>query len=317
MRLSIIAVVSLFCVLVAGCGGGEDSSSNGKLNAVTTLSLFADFVREIGGDRVEVTSLLPAGADPHTWEPSPGDIRAVTKADIAFANGLDLEPGAVSVIEPNLSDSASLVVLGEEAEKAGAAVAVLPEGFEEEEEEGGSGADHGDDPHLWMDPGNVVLYAGIIRDALVENDPDGKSSYDGNYESYISQVGEVDQYIADKIADIPRENRKLVTTHDAFGYFSSAYGLSIVAFVAPEPGQEASPEDIAKVTRALREQAVPAVFVEPQVHSEGEILRQAAEETAVQICTLYSDSLDDTVSTYLELMRFNADELARCLGAGA
>jgi ABC-type Zn uptake system ZnuABC Zn-binding protein ZnuA len=242
----------------------------------------------------------------------------VTEADIAFANGLDLEPGAIEIIGPNLSGSAPLVVLGEEAEQAGAAVAAPPEGFEEEEEEeAGAGEEHGDDPHLWMDAGNVLIYAGIIRDALAENDPEGKSSYDENYADYVSEVEGVNEYVVDKAGEIPEENRKLVTTHDAFGYFASAYGFSIVAFVVPEPGQEASPEDVANLTRAMQAEGVPAVFVEPQVESQGEILEQAAQEAGVQNCTLYSDSLDETVTSYIELMRFNADELARCLGASA
>jgi ABC-type Zn uptake system ZnuABC Zn-binding protein ZnuA len=313
MRLSIIAAVSLFCILVAGCGADEDASPNGKLRAVTTLPLFADFVREIGGEGVEVTSIIPPGADPHTWEPSPSDITAVTEADIAFANGLDLEPGAVGVIQPNLSSTARLVLIGVEAESAGAAVAALPEGFEEDEEEAG-GEDHGEDPHLWMDPRNAAIYAGIIRDALALTDPDGESSYDQNYEAYLSKLQDVEEYIVGKVAQIPEENRKLVTTHDAFGYFATAYDLQIVAFVAPGPGQEPSPEDIAQLTEAMRREAVPAVFVEPQVETEGDILEQAAADAGVQVCTLYSDSLDDKVTNYIDLMRFNADSLARCLG---
>ena len=195
-------------------------------------------------------------------------MRRVAEADIAFANGLELEPAAIKVIEPNLGGSAALVLLGDEAGEAGAAVAQLPEGFAEEE---GApvGEEHGDDPHLWMDPVNAALYAGIIRDALAQADPDGKSSYDKNYESYISAILGVNAYVQDKVSEIPRGNRKLVTTHDAFGYFASAYGLRIVAFVSPGPGQEASPEDVAQLSTAMRDEGVPAVFVEPQIASEG------------------------------------------------
>jgi ABC-type Zn uptake system ZnuABC Zn-binding protein ZnuA len=300
---------------LAGCGDDEKPAESGKINVITTLPLFADFAREIGGDRVEVNSLLPIGSDPHTWEPVPSDVQRVAEADIAFANGLDLEPAAINVIEPNLGGSAPFVLLAEKAEDAGATVAKLPEGFEEEGEEGGPpGEEQGDDPHMWMDPANAALYAGIIRDALTQADPEGKSSYDKNYDSYVSDIEDVKSYVLDKVDAIPETNRKLVTTHDAFGYLSRAYGFSIVAFVAPSPGQEPSPDDIAKLSRAMKDEAVPAVFVEPQIHSEGEILQQAGDDAGVQVCTLYSDSLDDKVSTYIELMRFNADELARCLG---
>jgi len=246
----------------------------------------------------------------------PSDVQRVAEADIAFANGLDLEPAAINVIEPNLGGSAPFVLLAPKAEEAGATVAKLPEGFAEEGEEEGApaGDEQGDDPHMWMDPANAALYAGIIRDALTQADPAGKSLYDDNYDGYVSDIEDVKSYVSDKVSEIPEANRMLVTTHDAFGYFSRAYGLSIVAFVAPSPGQESSPEDIARLSTAMKDEGVPAVFVEPQIATESEILSQAGEDAGVQVCTLYSDSLDDEVSTYIELIRFNADELARCLG---
>ena len=318
MRLSIIAALGIIAIAagLAACGDDEKPTESGKINVITTLPLFADFAREIGGDRVEVSSLLPIGSDPHTWEPVPSDVQRVAEADVAFANGLDLEPAAINVIEPNLGASAPFVLLAPKAEEAGATVAKLPEGFEEEGGEGGAPAEEeqGDDPHMWMDPANAALYVGIIRDALTQADPEGESSYDKNYDSYVSAIEDVKSYVLDKVDGIPETNRKLVTTHDAFGYFARAFGLSIAAFVAPNPGQETSPADIANLSRAMKDEGVPAVFVEPQIATEGEILRQAGEDAGVQVCTLYSDSLDDEVSTYIELMRFNADELARCLG---
>jgi ABC-type Zn uptake system ZnuABC Zn-binding protein ZnuA len=316
MRLGItgLIAVALIGALAVNCGGSDDNSNTGKLKVITSLPLFADFVRNVGGDRVDVNSLVPIGSDPHTWEPAPSDVRRVAEADLAFANGLDLEPAAIKVIEPNIGESA-LVLLGEKAEEQGAAVAKLPEGFEEEGAP--PGAEPGDDPHLWMDPANAALYVGIIRDALVQADAGGKPSYDKNYESYISEIQDVKSYVSQKVNGIPEANRKLVTTHDAFGYFSRAYGLRTVAFVAPSPGQESSPSDIANLSKKMKEEAVPAVFVEPQIHAEGEILRQAGDDAGVQVCTLYSDSLDDKVTSYLGLMRFNADELARCLGGAA
>jgi ABC-type Zn uptake system ZnuABC Zn-binding protein ZnuA len=318
MRLSIIAAIA-FAVVGAGavsCGGNETSSDAGETKVITTLPLFADFVRQIGGDRVEVSSLVPNGADPHTWEPSPSDVQRVAEAKIAFANGLDLEPSAVKIIEPNLGGSGRLVVLGDKAKESGAAVAQLPEGFREEGEEGTPGEGQADDPHLWMDPGNAKLYVAIIRDALAEADSAGKPFYDRNYASYISAINEAETTVRRQVSQIPETNRKLVTTHDAFGYFAGAFGLRIVAFVAPSPGREASPQDLAKLTEAMKAEAVPAVFVEPQIESEGNILRQAATDAGVEICTLYSDSLDDKVSSYIGMMRFNASELARCLGKG-
>ena len=318
MRLGIIWVFTIGVVTVglASCGGSGTSSNTDKTKVITTLPLFADFARQIGGDRVEVSSLVPKGADPHTWEPSPSDVQRVAEARIAFVNGLDLEPAAIKIIEPNLGGSARLVVLGDEAKRAGVAIAQLPEGFQEEGQEGTPSQGQADDPHLWMDPGNAKLYAAIIRDALEEADSAGKLSYDRNYETYISAINDAEMTVRTQVSQIPETNRKLVTTHDAFGYFARAFGLRIVAFVAPSPSQEANPQDLANLAEALGAEAVPAVFVEPQIESEGQILRQAAKDASVEICTLYSDSLDDKVSSYIEMMRFNANELSRCLGKG-
>ncbi len=290
-------------VLAAGCGDDDNASSGaGKINVVTTLPLFADFVSEIGGGRVEVTSILPLGVDPHTFEPSPHDVELVTAADIAFANGFDLEPSLISVIEPNLPDGAALILLGEQARNAGAATLA------------GSEEDEPINPHLWMDPENARLYVATIRDGLADIDPEGASDYAENYDRYADEIESAGGYVSEKVDGIPDDFRKLVTTHDAFGYFADAFGLEVTEFVAEAPGGDPSPEDIAGIAAVLEGQDVPAVFAEPQAHEEGQILEQAAADAGVELCVLYSDSLDNNVTTYVEMMRFNADELARCLG---
>jgi manganese/iron transport system substrate-binding protein len=306
----------LLGVLAVACGDDEPSSGGSdKLSVVTTLPLFADFVQEIGGDRVEVTSLVPTGADPHTWEPAPDDVRRVAAADLAFANGLDLEPAAIEVIETNLPDSAELVVVGEEVARAGAELVASQE-EEGEEHQGEEPSEfEGKNPHLWLSIENAEVYARVIRDALSEADADVADAYDRNYEEFLAELDEVDGYVRDKVDAIPGSNRKLVTTHDAFGYFADYFGFEVLSFVAESPGQEPSPEDVANLARDIEGEGVPAVFVEPQIEGEGEILEQAANDAGVEICTLYSDSLDDRVESYIELMRFDADELVRCLGA--
>ncbi len=131
---------------------------------------------------------------------------------------------------------------------------------------------------------------------------------------YLDAIETAQADAAMSIESVPAGNRKLVTTHDAFGRFASAFDLEIVAVVVGSPGQEPSPEDVANLTRAIEDQGVPAVFREPQIDAEGRILEQAAKDAGVRVCTLYSDSLDDKVTSYIEMMRFNADEIARCLG---
>lgn len=298
VRRGLTVGLALTAALIVACGdsGGADS---GKVKAVTTLPLFADFVREVGGERVEVTPLIPSGTDPHTFEPSPSDVKRVAEADIAFANGLGLEPSAARLIEANLRAGAPLVKLGEEALK----------------ESGGSGGTT--DPHLWMDPDMARLYAASIDFWLARVDIDGAEEYQAGYSRFVSAVDVAQSYVESRVAGIPARNRKIVTTHGAFGHFADAFGLEVVAVVVGSPGQEPSPEDVAHLTDAIRDNDVPAVFREPQLDSEGRVLEQAAKDAGVQVCVLYSDSLDDRVTSYVELLRFNGDEIARCLGGEA
>jgi manganese/iron transport system substrate-binding protein len=314
--LPLLIVVAAAMPLLAACsddtgaaGGGSD-----QLNVVTTLPLFADFVHEIGGDRVEVTSLVPTGADPHTWEPAPSDVQRVAEADFAFANGLDLEPAAIEVIETNLPDSAEFVVIGEDVARAGAELVASQE--EEGDEHDGEEPSEfeGMNPHLWLSIANAELYARVIRDSLSAADVDGADEYDRSYEAFLAELDEVDEYVREKTEPIAGSNRTLVTTHDAFSYFADYFGFEVLSFVAESPGQEPSPEDVANLARDIEREGVPAVFAEPQIEGEGEILQQAADDAGVEVCTLYSDSLDDRVTSYIELMQFNADELTRCLG---
>ncbi len=292
VRLAVLALTA--ALLLAACGGSDDGADGGKVRVVTTLPLFAGFVREVGGDRVDVSALLPSGADPHTFEPAPRDVQRVAEADLVFANGLGLEAAALKIIEANV-DEDSIVLLGETSGLTGV--------------EGG-------DPHLWMDPANGREYAGAVRDALKRADPVGAATYEGGHEQFVKEIEGAEAYVREEIASIPEGSRKLVTTHDAFGYFARAFGLEVVAFVAAGPGQEASPADVGDLARAIEREGVPAVFTEPQIGSEGKVLQQAAADAGVQVCSLYSDSLDDRVTSYVELLRFNADELSRCLGGG-
>jgi ABC-type Zn uptake system ZnuABC Zn-binding protein ZnuA len=299
-------------LLLAACGDddGGAGASGDKVQVVTTLPLFADFVREIGGERVEVTSLLPLGADPHTFEPSPRDVERIADADIAFANGLDLEPGLTEILEANLPEGVELVKAGE------VAYAKSVQGELPENESPGVGrfVEFPEDPHLWMDTDTAAKYAETMMEELVAIDAASQALYQENYDRYAAALEELRDYMLQTVDGIPRGNRKLVTAHFAFEWFAVSLGFESVAVVAHSPGQEPSPQDIADLREAIERENIPAVFVEPQIDEESEILRQAADDAGVEVCTLYSDSLDDEVSTYIQMMRFNADELARCLG---
>lgn len=290
--------VILCIILFAACGeDDEDSGGDGNsgLRVVTTLPLFADLIENVGGDSVDVTALLPSGADPHTFEPAPRDVAVLENADIVFVNGRDLEPAALNVIEPNLPEGVPLVGLAEEAEAAGVEV-------------------RAGDPHLWMNPDNAMIYAQVIRDQLALLDAENAAAYEANYDAYAATLSDLGEEMVVTVEAAAAENRKLITTHDAFGYLAEFLGFAITAFVAEGPGQDASPSDIAAIVEAIEDGGVPAVFTEPQISGESETLEQAAADAGAEICRLYSDAFDDEVTTYEEMMRFNADELARCLG---
>ena len=290
------AVAALLATLaLAACGGSRTSEDDGRLQVVVRLPLFADFVHQVGGDLVEVSSLLPSGADPHTYEPTPQDVRRVTEAHLAFANGFDLEPGILNVIEPNLPSAASLIELAQKAEVAGATLRET-------------------DPHLWLSVDNAREYVRVIRNALTETDPEGAAKYEQNYQGYLTRLDELDEYVKDQLSALPPERRKLVTTHDAFGYLADYIGFEVAAVVSVSPGQEPSAADIAHLVQTIEEIGIAAVFEEPQLGAEASVLEQAADDAGVEVCTLYSGALDDQVPTYIDLMRFNAEELARCLG---
>ena len=299
-RIAVLTAVALVALSLAACGtGGAREDGAAAVKAVSTISVFEDIVRQIGGDRVDASSLLPAGADPHTYEPTPGQVRAVTEADVVFANGLDLEPGALKVIEPNLPSDTPVVKLAEEA---------IDAGFPAQE-----GGDEPTNPHLWLSVDAAREYARTIRSALTEVDPEGAATYNDNYEAFLNQLDDLAEYVEGKLASLPAERRKLMTTHDAFAYMADYMGLEVVGVVAESPGQEPSASDVANLVRTIEELRVPAVFEEPQLGAEASVLERAAEDAGIEVCTLYSDALDDDVPTYIDLIRHNAEEVARCL----
>ena len=294
------------CLVVAGvaiaAGCSDDSDGNSAdVNVVTTLPLFADIASNIAGDRAVIDSLLPPGADPHTFEPSPSDARKIVEADVIFANGLGLEPSLLRVIGTNISSDAVLVELAEAS--IGAGVPTLST----------TGQDSRD-PHLWMDPEIGIEYAAIVRDTLSSADPGGSQVYSSNYESYATALGVTAQHMRDITTDIPTDGRLIIATHDAFSYLARSIEFEVAGFVVPGPGQDASPEDISDLITTIEDLGIPAVFTEPQTSVETRVLEQIAADVGAEVCALYSGALDDTVRSYVELLRFNAEELARCLG---
>ena len=286
-------VATLTAVLVAGalgaaCGQDNKKQDSGQVKVTATLGLFGDLVRQVGGDRVEVSALVPDGSDPHTYEPPPSQIAKLNRAKLVVMNGLGLEAGLEKTIRENTSSSATLLELA-------AGLSTIQ-----------------DNPHLWLDAQIAETYVERIRDALVSVDPAGADFYQANAEAYVAQLQQLDLEVATTIQSIPSGQRKLVTFHDAYPYLARRYGLEIVGFVAESPGKEPSAQQVSDLANAIRDEKVPAVFKEPQFSAR--ILDLAANDAGVEVCVLYSDALDNNVKSYIDLMRFNARELARCLG---
>jgi ABC-type Zn uptake system ZnuABC Zn-binding protein ZnuA len=286
----VLAALALSVAVAVGCGGGNggDGEDGARLDAVTTLEIFANMARRVGGDRVEVTALLPSGADPHTFELAPGRVADIARSDVVFANGLGLEGNVLDVIQEN----------------AGGRIVELTEGLTVLD----------DNPHLWLDVRLAARYVERIRDALIDLDPAGRNDYEANAGAYLEELGDLDREMEAGVESIPPVSRKLVTFHDAYPYMATRYGFEVVAVVVPSPGQEPSARDVAELVETLTAENVPAVFKEPQFNAD--VLELAADEAGVRVLDLLSGAYAEGVESYVELMRFNLRQLQEGLGGG-
>ncbi|WP_449278395.1 anchored repeat ABC transporter, substrate-binding protein [Leucobacter sp. GX24907] len=176
---------------------------------------------------------------------------------------------------------------------------------------------HGEiDPHLWQDVRNSMSYVEAMRDTLIEVDPEGAAEYTRNTKAYLAELEELDAEVRDTIAEVPEGRRTLVTTHHAFGYLAAAYDVSISGFVTPNPSVEPSLAERKRLTETIRNLQVPAVFLEPNLASRSSTLVEVAREQDIEVCPIYGDAFDENVTTYIEMMRFNADSIRDCLGSG-
>ena len=188
-----------------------------KIKTVATFSILADVVKNVGGDRVAVTALVGPNSDAHVYQPSPSDAKTLADAKVVFTNGLGFEGWMERLIKASGTKAAMVV----------ASKGVKPRNLEP----GADGHQHATDPHAWQAVGNIKLYAGNIRDALVAADPAGKADYEANAKAYLAKLDALDAEIRAEVGKIPADRRRIITTHDAFGYFAAAYG---VAFIAPQ-----------------------------------------------------------------------------------
>jgi len=280
--------------LPAPPGFAQPAPAAPRLPVVASFSILGDLVRSVGGDRVDVATIVGADGDAHVYQPTPQDGRRLAAAKIVFVNGLGFEGWIDRLVAASKTKARILV--------ASRAVTPRKEG-------------EGIDPHAWQDVANVKIYIANIRDALVEADPDGAERYKANAALYLHALGALDAEIVAAIDAIPRARRRIVSTHDAFGYFSARYGVEFIAPQGVSTDAEASARDLARIVDAVKSHKVAAVFLENVV--DPRLARRIAAETGAKIGgTLYSDALsapDGPASTYIRLMRHNVTELTNAL----
>lgn len=280
-----------------------------KLPVVASFSILADMVRQVGGERVSVTALVGPGTDAHAYQPRPADAAAVGAAKLLVVNGLGFE-GWASRLQQSAAFKGVLVVASKGV-KARAA------------EEGGhahGGHGHGKeaaDPHAWQNVANARLYAANIRDGLVAADPDGKAAYESGFARYDAALAALDAEVKETLGRIPAERRKIITSHDAFGYLGAAYGLRLLAPRGVASDSDPSAADVARIIRQIKAEKVPAVFIE--TISDPRLLERIGRESGARIGgTLYSDALsppDGPAATYTDMIRHNVRTLAAALGS--
>lgn len=273
---------------------------------VATFSILADFVKQVGGERVAVTTLVAAGADAHVYSPTPADARALAGARLVFVNGLGFE-GWVNRLIRSSGTRATVVT---------ASAGVRPLKAEKGGHDHGHGHSHGEnDPHAWQSVANVRLYVETIRAALAAADAAGAEVYGANARRYLASLDELESEIRSSITRIPADRRRIITAHDAFQYFEKAYGVDFVSPRGVSTAAEPSPQQIARIIQQIRRDKIPAVFLENI--SDPRLIKRIADETGARIGgTLYSDALTPAggpASTYIDLMRHNVRQLVGAL----
>jgi manganese/iron transport system substrate-binding protein len=285
------------CVLLAGCGGTSASNSSSapaaqgtRLKVAVTFSTLGAIVKDVGGDLIDVTSLVPVGAAPETYEPTPADLVALSHADVVFENGGGLEVWLDKLLRSAGGDKQPVTLSG---------IGDLT---------------HAQNPHFWLDPQKASVYAAKIARALEQADPRHASEYRSHLKQTQTRYGALDRWIAREVATIPPERRVMICFHDAWYYFDERYGIKDVGAIEPSPGQEPSAGAFAKLIADAKANHVHAVFAEPQFSPK--LAKQLADGAGITTVTdLYDDTLGSTpdLSTYDGMMRYDVARIVEAL----
>lgn len=316
-------LVALLALVVVACGRESDSSSpssaaapDAAITVAATTRQVADFARQVGGDRAKVASIIPANADPHDFEPRPSDARLVAGADVALQSGGDLDAWLGDLLANAGGDAERVDLIDVVKTREGG----HEHGHEDDEhahEEDEHGHDDEQDPHWWQDPRNVELAVGRIQQALTKADPDGADAYAANARAYTAKLHALDDAIERCFGTVPESRRKLVTNHDAFGYFADRYHVEVLGSIFPALSTSAQPSagDVRRLVGAIEREGVTTIFPETALNTR---LEQAvARDAGVKVGEpLYADTLGPGAdSTYVDALAHDATLIAASFGA--
>lgn len=305
----VTAMATAMGLVAVACGGAGDAAAGeqGRLTVVTTVAPVTSIAANVIGDRADIVGVVPEGTNSHTFEPPPSVAEVLAEADVIFINGLQLEEPTKALAEANMSDDADIVELGNET--------IDPDDyiydFSFPEEEGQP------NPHLWTDPPMAVRYAEIIKDTMVERDPDNTDYYEANLEAFSGLVDELDRAMRSSFASLPEERRKLLTYHDAYAYFAEDYDWEIIGAIQVSDFEDPTPREVADLIEQVEREEVPAIFGSEVFPSP--VLEQIGREADVRyVDVLRDDDLPDEPGdanhSWLGLMRFDYQTIVASLG---
>ena len=334
MRLSIKSVLLGLVLFMVGCQNSAtpevqptssaiataEVETADVINVVTSTSILADWVENVGGDKVQVNHVIPSGTDPHTFSPTPNDIKLIEEADIVFLVGANYEESWLAKLTaalPNaeqklrlLSDGVSLKAYEDSHDDHGDEDKHDAHDDDHADEDDHSGHGHGEfDPHFWHDPITVVEAAQKIAKDLGSIFKEDQSVFDLNADTYVSKLKELDTWIVSKVDTIPESNRILITSHETMTYLSERYGFEVSSSILQSlsSAESVTPKDLAAITEVIDHHGVPAIFADSYMSTK--IEESLASETGVKVIRLNMESLGDTTTSYIDMMKENVTKL--------
>lgn len=291
----LLSILVVGVALISQAGAAQE-----KIQVTASFSILGDLVRAVGGDRVEVTTLVGPDEDAHAFEPRPADAKGILKSRLLVSNGLGFEPWMQKLVKS----------AGYKGEVLQASKGVKVRNMQADNAH--KGHDHAEaDPHAWQNPSNTIIYVRNIAAALTRLDAAGAGTYQHNSETYVQELQALDNWARAQFSTIPADKRRVITSHDAFGYFAAHYGLTFLAPQGVSTGVDSSAKDVARLIRQIKRDKIRAIFIENMSNSK--LIEQVAKDTGiVPGLPLYVDALsasNEAGSTYLKMMRHNVSAL--------